>query len=323
MRARWIAVAMLAGVAAWLAASGRAARGLLACQILDDLRRPGPESWLARATPAPNTSPITLETTRGPITADLYRPSRGGGRVPVVLVPGLVEAGKDDPRVAPFARLLARAGFTVVVPDLRSFRTLHVHPDHVHELSAALSAVVARPDLAPSGRAGLFGISYSGGIAALVAADPALASRVQFVAIVSGYADLDTALRFLAAGRTVFRGRMQVVKPDPYGQLVFLRTMGEFLDEPGDRATLEAMARRRMEAPAAPLADLALKLEPQGRLVYDLFEGGVWSACRRSSKRSRPGSKSAWPGSRPHAWDSARSRRASTSCTRGTTGRSR
>lgn len=272
MRARWLLLALLAAAAAWAAGSGRLARVGLAIRILDELRRPGPASWLSRATPPPRRIPLTLESRGTRLIADLYRPAAGGGRVPLILVPGLVEAGKDEPRVRPFAELLARAGFPVLVPELASFRTLRVHPAQVHELSAALDAVTARPDLAPEGRAGLFAISYAGGIAILVALDSVRAARVSFVAAVGGYADLDTALRFLATGRTFPGGRLRMVEPDPYGQFVFLRTYEEFLTEPRDVRTLEAMAARRFRDAVAPLADLEDSLSAEARLLYDLFE---------------------------------------------------
>ncbi|HEY6866007.1 MAG TPA: hypothetical protein VI792_02055, partial [Candidatus Eisenbacteria bacterium] len=73
---------------------------------------------------------------------------------------------------------------------------------------------------------------------------------------------------------TFVGGRMRIVKPGPYGQLVFLKTFEEFLDVPADRAVLDSMAARRIDDPKAPLADLAGRLSPKGRPIYDLFEGG-------------------------------------------------
>ena len=52
---------VLATGTVWAWSSGRAARSTLALQILDELRRPGPESWLLRATPPPGRSTFMLE----------------------------------------------------------------------------------------------------------------------------------------------------------------------------------------------------------------------------------------------------------------------
>src|SRR5438105_13860207 len=47
---------------------------------------------------------------------DVYLPAQP--RAGILFVPGAVEKGKDDPRVAAFANALARADFAVLVPDL-------------------------------------------------------------------------------------------------------------------------------------------------------------------------------------------------------------
>src|SRR6266511_915816 len=102
MRVRWLLLLLLAASAAWVWGSGRAARFALAVQVLDELRRPGANSWLRRSTPPPSRCPIQLESERLRLAADLYRPGRGAGRVPLILIPGLTEAGKNDPLVKPF-----------------------------------------------------------------------------------------------------------------------------------------------------------------------------------------------------------------------------
>jgi pimeloyl-ACP methyl ester carboxylesterase len=275
MRARWMVLLLVVAGIAWAWGTGRVERMAMAIRILDELRRPGPASWLRGATRAPSRTSTVLEAPRLRLAADVYRPGGRAGRVPVILVPGMVEGGKDDPRVRPFAELLARAGFLVVTPDLPSFRTLRVHRDNERDLAAALDAVTARPDLAPEGRAGLFGISYAGGIALLVAIDSSRAARIPFVATVGAYADLDTAVRFLATGQMVHRGRQRPVEPDPYGQLVLIRTYEEFLEDPGDSPVFDAMVARRVRDPGAALSDLADSLSPQSRVIYDLFESAT------------------------------------------------
>ncbi|HYM81759.1 MAG TPA: hypothetical protein VEY91_10180 [Candidatus Limnocylindria bacterium] len=268
---RWLIVAMIAVALSWVAARAWP-RLTLVARVLDELRAPRADSWLRRTTPTPREHEVTLEANGIRLVADVYRPPAPARAHPLLFIPGAVPEGKDEPRVPPFARLLARAGFTVVVPDLTSLRALRVHPDNEIELGAALEAVAANRELAPNGTAGLFGVSYAGGLALLVALDPAHAARVKFVATVGAYADLDTALHFLATGRTLWRGRPHVVTPAPYGRLVFLRTFEEFIVSIPDRERLAAMTRRRTADPVAPLGDLAAELGPEGRLLYDLFE---------------------------------------------------
>jgi hypothetical protein len=65
---------------------------------------------------------------------------------------------------------------------------------------------------------------------------------------------------------------MRLVRPDPYGRLVFLRTYEDFLPLRRDREILEAMVRKRMRDPAADVSDLAVSLSARARLLYDLFE---------------------------------------------------
>lgn len=257
----------------WWVASGSASRFLVALRVLDDLRRPDGESWLDRSTAPPIESSLRLEGGPHRFEADLYRPAHGRSHVPVLFVPGAVELGRADPRVAPFARTLARAGFTVVVPDLPSFRTLKALPDNVRELALAHALVCARRDLAPLGRAGLLGVSYAGGIAMLVALESAQAAQLPYVVTVGAFADLDSAVRFLATGRMVDRGRVRQVQVDPYGRLVFVRTYEDFMRDPRDRALLEAILERRMANLSADISDLVERLGPEGRLVVDLFEG--------------------------------------------------
>src|SRR5207247_2134836 len=151
MRSLRVGLVLVLLVAAGFLLAPRCARLVLALEILDDLRRPGPHSWLRRATPAPTVTTIRLEHEGRRLLADFYRPARGASRVPVVFVPGMVEEGRRDPRVAPFASLLARAGFPTVVPDLPSLQALRVAPENLRDLDDAIDATGSRPDLAPEG----------------------------------------------------------------------------------------------------------------------------------------------------------------------------
>jgi hypothetical protein len=148
-----------------------------------------------------------------------------------------------------------------------------VEPENVRELAAAHAALCAGP-LAPRRRAGIFGVSYSGGLAILVALDPAHARSIPYVVTLGAYADLDTAATFLATGRVFGADFFRTVAVDPWGKLVFVRTYENFVRSPADRAVLEAILARREADLAAPIGDLVLRVGSEGRLIVDLFEGG-------------------------------------------------
>ena len=271
-RAILLLAAVVALLLVWAQASGSIDRAVLAIRILDDLRRPEKSSWLDRVRSAPAPREVEWVGTHGAFKADVYRSAESGRAMPLVFVPGAVALGKDDPRVEPFARLLAQAGFSVIVPDLPSLRTLRVQRDNLEELVSATVAIASRPEFAPDRRVGLFGVSYSGGLAIVAALDPRLRNRVSFVATLGAYADLDTMVRFLADGRIVDDGVVRQLTPDPYARMVMAKTFQQFLDRTEDRAGIDAMIERRTADPHAPLADLADRLSPEARVIHDLFE---------------------------------------------------
>lgn len=94
---------------------------------------------------------------------------------------GLHPAGIDEPRLVAFARELARTHVTVVtsdLPELRRFEIASALTDRVEE--AAVSAATDA-SLAPVGRIGLMGISFSGGLAVVAAGRPRLRNHLSYV----------------------------------------------------------------------------------------------------------------------------------------------
>ena len=57
--------------------------------------------------------------------------------------------GKDDPRLIAFVTTLARAAFTVLVPEIERTRELRIRPSDVREITDAFTYLDSRPELAP------------------------------------------------------------------------------------------------------------------------------------------------------------------------------
>ncbi|HEX8536357.1 MAG TPA: hypothetical protein VF664_02760, partial [Cystobacter sp.] len=86
---------------------------------------------------------------------------------------------------------------TLELPDLLRYQLTPREPDMIED--AALWAS-ARPELAPDGRVGLMGISFSGGLSLVAAGRPALADKVAFTFSLGGHGDLSRVLAFLCTG---------------------------------------------------------------------------------------------------------------------------
>jgi pimeloyl-ACP methyl ester carboxylesterase len=207
---------------------------------------------------------------------DLYYPAQDRviPEAAIVLVPGLVPEGKDDPRLVAFAGTLARARFAVFVPELPGFRAQRASP--------ADAAVVAR---AVAGLAGCFGpesrpalglaaISYAVGPALLAMLDHDNARRVRLALAIGGYHSVEAAVRFFTTGR--YReeadGPWLYRPPNDYGKWVFVLANAERLQDSEDRRLLAGIARRKLRDPDADVAPAASQLGTEGRHVLALID---------------------------------------------------
>ena len=238
--------------------------------VLADTAAGAAPSRLKATTPAPLRAPVAYHVGGRQRAADLYRPSAGRPRAGLVLVPGAVPQGRNEPRVVAFAQTLARAGFAVLVPEMTGFAELTLHPRDAREVADAFAWLVSQAELTPEGRAGMIALSYAVGPAVLAALQEDIRAQVRFILGVGGYHDLSRALRFVTTGWFEHAGRWQAIAPDAYGQLVLVRSARPYLASMRDRTLLETMVERRLADRAAALDDLAEQLSGEGRAVYTL-----------------------------------------------------
>jgi pimeloyl-ACP methyl ester carboxylesterase len=244
-------------------------RAIEAARVLADLSRTG-----AASAQEPGLAPTAVAFPPGSGVAggDLYWPQ--GAKAALVLVPGVVPEGKDDPRLVELAQTLVRARFAVLVPDIANLRAQEVSPEDARAIAAAIAwlARCAEPGDAPS--VGVMAISYAAGPAILAALRPDAAPRVRFLVAIGGYYDLEAVVTFFTTGyfRTGPEQPWQQGEPNAYGKWVFIAANAQRLDDPGDRAALAAMAERKLEDLDADVADLEAGLGAQGRAVTVLLD---------------------------------------------------
>ena len=229
----------------------------------------GPSRW-KEVTQPPRRQSVAFNVNGRVHTGDLYLPADAEPVAGIVLVPGAVPEGKDDPRLVAFAMTLARARFAVLAPELSGFRELRVRPTDARAVADAFAYLASRPDLAPGGRAGVGAFSYSVGPAVLAALEPDIRERVRFIVAVGGYHDLFRAIRFFTTGHFEVDGKEGYLKPDEYGRLVFAYGAKAYLRAPRDRKLIEAIAERKRRDRAADVADLVAGLSREGNAVYEV-----------------------------------------------------
>src|SRR5918996_5686550 len=261
----WPRARLVLAILAVLLAGCSPPRGIEAARVLADLSRPDAD--------APRITPIsiTFPSGAGVAVADLYWPP--GAEAALVLVPGLVPEGKDDPRLVALAQTLVRARFAVLVPDIANLRAQQVSPEDARAIAAAIAWLAGCGE--PGARSvGVMAISYAAGPAILAALRPDTAPQVRFLVAIGGYYDLQAVVTFFTTG--YFRGApdqpWQQGTPNAYGKWVFVAANAERLEDPHDRAALAAMAERKLQDLDADVTDLDARLGPEGRSVMALLD---------------------------------------------------
>ena len=219
---------------------------------------------------APRRIPVSYKTQGREARGDLYLPSQTSGGI--LLVPGVAEKGKNDPRVVTFANALARANFAVLVPDLVGVRKLKVGARDIREIADGFSYLASRPDLAPQGCAGMAAPSYALGPTVLAALEPDIRNQVHFILGIGGYYDLKQVITFFTTGFFREDGTgWRYLPPNEYGKWVFALSNADRLNDPSDRKTMRMIAERKMANSDAPVEPLTRQLHGEGRNLFDLL----------------------------------------------------
>ncbi|HYZ26917.1 MAG TPA: hypothetical protein VE597_08405 [Geminicoccaceae bacterium] len=248
-------------------------RALEAARVLTDIAAGSGPSALKENTPEPSRTPISNPGAAAPL-GDLYWPGEDAAAA-LVLVPGAVKDGKDDPRMVAFANTFARARFAVLVPEIPNLRTRQLSPEDAGPIGAAiryLSRCVAQAER--PGSVGVVAISYAAGPAFLAALAPANRDLVGYMTAIGGYYDVEAVLTFFTTGyyRAGPEARWQHREPNAYGKWVFVRANAARLADPADQAVLDEIAMRKLADLDADISDLRPRLGAGGRAVMALLD---------------------------------------------------
>ena len=179
---------------------------------------------------------VRIPIGRDSVAGRIYMPARSS-RQTVLVVSGLHPAGIDEPRLMALSRELAKSKVTVVTPEIPELSRFEITPTITDEIEQAALWLASDPELAPTGRIGLMGISFGGGLAIVAAGRPALRNRLSYVFAFGGHDDLPRVLTYLCTGieggpdvgawKEVDASTLQA--PHDYGVAVVLLNVAEHL----------------------------------------------------------------------------------------------
>lgn len=228
----------------------------------------GKLAWL---TPAPAMKTVAIAGKNGNIAADLYYIEGGKPRAGLLLTHGIIEDGKNDPRLKRFAYSLARVGFAVLVPDLKGMKSFRIAFSDVDDIVASTHYLASLKEIVDPKKLGLMGFSYAAGPTMMAAAAPELRDHIKFVVSFGGYYDPIDVIRFITTGYYEYRNERGHLQPQPYGKWVFFMNNVDYVGNESDRRILrEIFKNEQMETPQ-DVEPLLKRLTTNGKYVYELL----------------------------------------------------
>jgi hypothetical protein len=168
---------------------------------------------LAQLTPQPRTEHATYDYAAGTIDTQFILPASGANHPAVVLLLGAGDLPQEGLAVQ-FAQALARLGIVTEIPESSGMLSEHLTFDEVDAIRVAVRELSARSDVDPT-RVGLIGLSASGGLSIVAAAQPDLRDQIRFVNSFGSYDDALSLIVDVASHSFVADGIQRDWTPEP------------------------------------------------------------------------------------------------------------
>ena len=219
-----------------------------------------------------NRREFTLATSNGPIRARLYTPVNHPDAPALVVLHGVHHLGMDEPRLIAFASAMSSCGLRVLTPELPGIKDYQVSSDSIRTIGDAAAWMAKDQAGVERQRAhfqtppasipvGVMGLSFSGGLSLLAAADPAYKQYIKFVVAIGSQDEMGRVARYYRTGEDARPGGApELLPPHEYGALVLEYEHVEDFVPPPDIERIRAVLRAHLyeDAPAEKAAFAAL-----------------------------------------------------------------
>ncbi len=208
---------------------------------------------------AVSTQDLTLDTESGPVRARLYLPSYKPNAPALIVLHGVHHLGIDEPRLVSFARAMASCGIRVLTPELPDIKDYHVDSTSIRTIGESTQWFARQT----GGSVGVMGLSFSGGLALVAAADPLYHKNFKFVFAVGSQDSMGRVAQYYRTGEDARpNGTTELLPAHEYGPLVLeYEYVEDFVPKP-DIAAIRAVLRAHLyeDKPAEIAAEARLTL---------------------------------------------------------------
>jgi len=172
-----------------------------------------------------------IPAAEGSIRARVFRPASHASTV-VLLVSGVHPDGIEEPRLIDLARDLAATGVNVVTPEIADLKAYRLTANVTKAIETSGEWLSAQRDLTSTGRLGMIGVSFSGGLSIVAAGRPRLRDHVSYVLSFGGHGNLPRVLRYLSTGKPPIGAPGADRPPHDYAVAVLLHQAADLMVPP-------------------------------------------------------------------------------------------
>jgi acetyl esterase/lipase len=204
------------------------------------------------------TEDLTLQVESGAVRARTYEPEDKPNAPALVVLHGVHYLGIDEPRLEAFASAMASCGIKVLTPELPDIKDYHVDSTSVKTIGESVQWFAKKT----GGPVGVMGLSFSGGLALIAAADPLYKPDFKFVFAVGSQDSMSRVAQYYGTGRDARpNGTVELLPAHEYGPLVLEYEYVEDFVPRQDIAPIRAVLRAHLYEDKAAEEAASLKLD--------------------------------------------------------------
>jgi pimeloyl-ACP methyl ester carboxylesterase len=208
------------------------------------------------------TEDVQFATEAGVVRGRIYLPERHPNAPGLVVLHGVHHLGMDEPRLVSFASAMASCGLQVLTPELPGIKDYHVDRSSVQVIGESTRWFMGQT----GGPVGVLGLSFSGGLALVAAANALYRPDFKFVFAVGSQDAMDHVAAYYLTGQEARPdGTTERLTPHEYGALVLEYEHLEDFVPKTDEAAIRPVLREHLyeDKSAERLAEA--KLNPRQR----------------------------------------------------------